>query len=65
MLDILERLGFDFDSLDQGHSLRFHGKIFPNHKPQSICSQIIEAEMWTLAWLIGFNHCVRSWERYR
>jgi hypothetical protein len=65
MLDLLERLGFDFDSLDSGQSLRIHGAIRPSAKPQSICSAVIEAELYSVAWVIGFWHCLRSWERYR
>lgn len=65
MLDLLEWLGCDLDGLDSGQSLRLHSMIRPRAKPQSICSAVIEAELWAVAWLIGFWHCARSWERYR
>lgn len=64
MLDLLERLGFDFDSLDSGQSLRLHGRLRPHAIPQSICSSIIELNMLCIAWIIGFEHCARSWRRY-
>jgi len=65
MLDVLEALGIDFDSLDTGQSLRLHSIIRPNAKPQSICSAAIEARLWPVVWLIGWHHCLRSWERYQ
>jgi hypothetical protein len=64
MLDLLESLGIDLDGLDSGQSLRLHARLFPSARPQSICSRVIEAELWPVAWAIGFWHCLRSWERY-
>ncbi|MBC7286132.1 hypothetical protein [Hoeflea sp.] len=64
MLDLIEALGFDLDALDSGQSLRLHSVIRPRAKPQSLCSAVIEAELWTVAGAIGFWHCLRSWERY-
>lgn len=64
MLDWLERCGLNLDSLDSGQSLRLHSRIRPNAKPQSICSAVIEMELWRVAWVVGFWHCLRSWERY-
>lgn len=64
MLDVLERMGLDFDSLDSGQSLYLHTRFFPNCKPQSLCSRIIDAKLWPVAGAIGFWHCLRSWERY-
>jgi hypothetical protein len=64
MLDLLEALGIDVDGFDCGHSLRVHSKLFPRAQPQSLCSRLIEADLWPVAWLVGVRHCVRSWERY-
>lgn len=64
MLDLLEWFGWDLDSLDSGQSMRAHRFLFPKAKPQSICSRVIEAELWPVVWVIGFWHCLRSWERY-
>lgn len=65
MLDLLESLGVDFDGLDSGQSVRLHSLLRPRAKPQSVCSALIEAELWPLVWVVGFHHCARSWERYR
>lgn len=64
MLDLLERLGIDFDASDRGHSVMIHSRLFPRAKPQSICSRVIELELWPIAFCIGFWHCLRSYERY-
>ena len=64
MLDLLERLGINCDSFDSGQSLRLHGWLFPKSKPQSICSRIIDAGLWPLAWMVGIEHTTRSWWRY-
>lgn len=64
MLDLLERWGIDLDGLDNGHSLRLHAIIAPRAKPQSICSRLVELQLWGIVWLIGFDHCARSWDRY-
>jgi len=64
MLDLLERLGIDVDGFDSGQSLRLHRRLFPSAPPQSICSRIIDAGFWPLAWVIGVHHCMRSWRRY-
>lgn len=65
MLDLLERLGFDFDSLDSGRSLKWQQRIWPGRRPQSICSQLVEDGRWVLVWIIGRKHSIRSYERYR
>lgn len=65
MLDLLELLGFDFDSLDSGGSVRLQQRIWPGSKPQSVCSYLFARKWWPAVVLIGFYHSRRSWERYR
>ena len=64
MLDVLESLGFDFDSLDMGGSLSWQQKLFPGTKPQSLCSWFVHQEKRIIVWLIGRDHCHRSHARY-
>ena len=64
MLDILERLGIDFDGLDNGLSVKLHGFLFRNHKPQSLCAYLVHRRQRTLVLVIGVRHCLRSYDRY-
>lgn len=64
MLDIVERMGFDLDSLDSGQSMRLHRRIWPSAPPQSICSYLVEIGARRRVWLIGRKHCHRSHARY-
>ena len=64
MLDWLEARGFDLDSLDSGHSMRLHCLLWPSAPPQSICSSLVERGSHKLIWLLGRNHCHRSYARY-
>lgn len=64
MLDLLERLGFDLDGIDNNISVRVHGMFFKNHKPQSVCAFLVYKQRKFLVRLIGINHCLRSYNRY-
>ena len=64
MLDLLELLGFDFDSLDSGGSCRWQQWLWPGSKPQSVCSYLFHRKRWALVVVIGFFHSRRSWGRY-
>ena len=64
MLDLLEFLGFDFDSLDQGASYTLQQWLFPLSKPQSICSYMVHKECRVIVLLLGSTHCMRSYQRY-
>lgn len=64
MLDLLEKLGINFDALDSGHSFRMQQFLFPNSKPQSICSYLVYRGRKKIVWLLGKHHCHRSHGRY-
>ncbi|AID16898.1 hypothetical protein vBDshPR2C_83 [Dinoroseobacter phage vBDshPR2C] len=64
MLDLLERLGFDFDGIDNGLSVKLHGFLFRNHKPQSLCAYLVHRGRRSLVRIIGVKHCLRSYDRY-
>ena len=64
MLDFLERLGLDLDRLDNGFSVRLHGFLFKNHKPQSLCAYLVHRGHRTWVLIIGIRHCLRSYDRY-
>lgn len=65
MLDLIEALGVDLDSFDGGHSARLHSWLFPGAQRQSLCSRLVEARLWPLVLVLGWNHCHRSHARYR
>jgi hypothetical protein len=64
MLDLLEALGIDFDGADRTISVRLHGFLFRNHKPQSLCAFLVHRGNRKLVRLIGREHCLRSYKRY-
>ena len=64
MLDFLESLGLDLDGADRTISVRLHGFLFRNHKPQSICAFLVYRGNRTLVRIIGVKHCLRSYDRY-
>jgi len=64
MLDYLELLGFNFDSLDSGQSLKWQQRLAPGSLPQSICSYMVEQGRRRVVKIIGIKHCLRSYERY-
>lgn len=64
MLDFLEYLGFDLDGVDSTFSVRVFGKLFPNHKPQSVCAFLVYSGQRRLVRIIGIRHCLRSYDRY-
>ena len=64
MLDILERLGVDFDRMDCGLSVRIHSIFFRNHKSQSLCAYMVHRGCKRLVRLVGVKHCLRSYDRY-
>ena len=64
MLDLLERLGLDFDGIDNGLSVRLHSVFVGGDKPQSLCAFLVHRGQRTLVRLIGVRHCLRSYDRY-
>jgi len=64
MLDLLEYFGIEFDNFDSGQSFGLQRKLFPNEKPQSICSLLVAKGQLKLVWIIGKTHCMRSYDRY-
>ncbi|AXF42203.1 hypothetical protein vBRpoPV14_85 [Ruegeria phage vB_RpoP-V14] len=64
MLDFLERLGLDFDGIDNGFSVKLHSIFVGGERPQSLCAFLVHKGYRTLVRIIGVKHCLRSYDRY-